>query len=68
MDGENISRIFKKMPVIECERLILRPMRVTDAEDVYDYAKRPDLTRYLLWSPHPFLAHTKEYQIGRAHV
>jgi len=61
MDGENISRIFKKMPVIECERLILRPMRVTDAEDVYDYAKRPDLTRYLLWSPHPFLAHTKEY-------
>ena len=61
MDDENISRIFKNMPTIECERLILRPIRVSDAEDVYDYSKRRDLTRYLLWQPHSHIGYTKEY-------
>ncbi len=61
MDNEMISRIFKNMPILECERLVLRPIRITDAEDVYDYSKRVDLTRFLLWSPHPYIAYTKEY-------
>ena len=61
MDIETIRRLFKNIPTIECERLILRSIKISDAEDVYDYSKRQDLTRYLLWSPHPYIAYTKEY-------
>jgi ribosomal-protein-alanine N-acetyltransferase len=49
------------MPEMTTERLLLRRMRVTDAEDMHRYACRSDVTRYLLWSPHPDLAYTREY-------
>ena len=52
---------FKHIPTIETQRLILRPMKVSDFEDMYDYAKREELTRYLLWSPHPSAAYSKEF-------
>lgn len=58
---ELICRIFAHMPELETERLILRRMRVGDAEDMYSYARRTDVTRYLLWSPHPDLLHTQDY-------
>ena len=61
MKKENLLHIFSRMPELETERLILRPMRVSDAPDMFDYAKRPDVTRYLLWSPHRDLAYTKRY-------
>jgi ribosomal-protein-alanine N-acetyltransferase len=49
------------MPELQTDRLILRRMRLTDAEDMYDYARRPEVTRYLLWSPHPDITHTRDY-------
>ena len=61
MRREDICRHFSRMPVIETERLILRPMSVMDAEDMYDYAKRRDVTEYLLWSPHPSVQYTRDY-------
>lgn len=56
-----IYRLFSSIPTIETDRLILRAMRVLDAEDMYAYAKREDVTRYLTWEPHPDIKHTKEY-------
>ena len=61
MRKESLFKIFAKMPIIETERLRLRPMRVSDAPDMFDYARRPEVTRYLLWSPHPNIEYTKEY-------
>ena len=61
MNGELLIYKFKHMPTLSTERLILRPMRVTDASDMYDYAKRPELTKYLLWSPHPSAEYSKEF-------
>ena len=61
MNREEIVQKFSKMPTIETERLILRPMRVSDAQDMYDYAKRSEVTTYLLWSPHPSRSYTEEY-------
>jgi len=61
MKKEAICRIFSHMPELQTERLLLRRMRVTDAEDMYDYARRADVTRYLLWSPHPDIGHTRDY-------
>ena len=61
MKFEKIKSIFSRIPVIETPRLLLRKMRVTDAKDMFEYAKRSDVTRYLLWSPHPNVDHTREY-------
>jgi ribosomal-protein-alanine N-acetyltransferase len=58
---EAICRIFSHMPELQTDRLILRRMRLSDARDMYDYASRPEVTRYLLWSPHPDIYHTEDY-------
>lgn len=61
MKKEQICRIFANMPTLQTERLILRPMRVFDAEDMFEYARREDVTRYLLWSPHPSVGYSRDY-------
>ena len=61
MKKEHICRIFSRIPELETERLILRKMRVGDEEDMYAYAKRSEVTRYLLWSPHPDIYYTRDY-------
>lgn len=61
MKKDAIFKIFCKMPTLNTERLVLRPMRVSDAYDMYEYACRPDVTKYLLWSPHDSIFLTKDY-------
>lgn len=61
MKKELICRIFSRMPELETERLILRRMRVGDEDDMYAYARRSEVTRYLLWSPHPDIFYTRDY-------
>ena len=56
-----IYRMFSAIPTIETPRLIMRGMKVSDTEDMYAYACREDVTRYLTWEPHPDMKHTKEY-------
>ena len=61
MKQEVIHHVFAHMPELATPRLTLRRMRVTDDADMYDYACRPEVTRYLLWSPHPDRVYTREY-------
>lgn len=61
MKKETLYKTFSHMPTLTTERLILRPMRQTDAEDMNRYARREDVTEFLLWSPHPSLAYTRDY-------
>ena len=61
MNKERLYGIFSNIPTLKTERLTLRQMHPIDAEDMYDYASREDVTRFLLWSPHPSLSYTKDY-------
>lgn len=61
MKRERICEIFSDMPILRTDRLILRPMQVSDAEDMFRYARREDVTTYLLWSPHPSRQYTEDY-------
>ncbi|MGM9683163.1 MAG: GNAT family N-acetyltransferase [Eubacteriales bacterium] len=61
MKKETILNIFTDMPRLKTERLLLRSMCESDAYDMYCYAKREDVTEYLLWSPHSSISYTKEY-------
>ncbi len=47
--------------VIETPRLILRRMSPHDKDDMYEYASRDEVTKYLLWNTHPDKEHTKRY-------
>lgn len=59
--SKKITKIFSKMPSLKTKRLTLRPMRVSDSYDMYEYACREDVTEYLLWSPHSSIGYTREY-------
>ena len=61
MKQELIHRVFAHIPELSTPRLTLRRMRIGDDADMYDYARLPEVTRYLLWSPHPDRAYTREY-------
>ena len=63
MKKDLIYRLFSHIPTIETPRLILRGMRVSDAADMYAYAKLPSVTEYLTWDPHTSVEETREYLI-----
>ncbi len=43
--------IFKNLPTLETERLILKKITKIYLDDVYEYRSDPAVSRYLLWSP-----------------
>lgn len=56
-----LTNLFKKIPDLTTDRLLLRRIRIADAPDMYEYSKDPDVTKYLLWDPHPNVEHTRNY-------
>ncbi len=61
MNRDEINRIFRDPPILETDRLVLRKMLKKDAADMYDYARRPEVTEYLLWEPHASQMYTYKY-------
>lgn len=61
MKKEKIFKVFTNIPTLHTERLSLRAMHPIDAEDMYDYASRPEVTKYLLWKEHKSVGYTKDY-------
>ena len=53
--------LFRSLPTLETNRLILRRMKVSDAQDMYEYSCLKDVTEYLLWSPHSSVKYTRNY-------
>jgi ribosomal-protein-alanine N-acetyltransferase len=58
---EDMLSLFIRMPTLETPRLLLRKIVVSDYQDMYDYSRRPETSRYLLWSPHSSPRFTKKY-------
>ena len=61
MKKELIYRVFTNPPELHTLRLTLRRLMVTDTADMYEYASRQDVTRYLTWHSHPDRDYTREY-------
>ena len=61
MKKETVYKVFSQMPTLKTKRLTLRPMHPIDAEDMFDYARRDEVTKYLLWSSHKNISYTKDY-------
>lgn len=61
MKKEIIYRVFSHLPELITPRLTLRKMLVTDTNDMFEYASRNDVTKYLTWYPHADRGFTREY-------
>jgi ribosomal-protein-alanine N-acetyltransferase len=53
--------VFKKYPILETRRLLLRRIEPLDARAIYRLAQDAEITRYVAWEPHKTLRDTKEY-------
>ena len=63
-DGEgrmHPAAYFASLPVLETDRLVLRPLRRRDANDIFSYASDPEVARYVLWDPHQSVSETRSY-------
>ena len=56
--------IFSHLPTLETERLILRPMRMSDARDLFAYAQDPEVSRHVLWDTHRSLGESRQFLRG----
>lgn len=56
-----ISHIYCNLPTLETDRLILRKVTLEDAEDIFYYGKREEVTKYVTWGTHKTLADTEEF-------
>jgi len=54
-------KIFKKIPTLETDRLVLKAISLNHLHDVYEYASDPTTSKYLLWMPHKNINDTKDY-------
>lgn len=45
---------------IETKRLILRPISLFDAKDMFEYASEPEVSKFLTWEPHKSIEDTLE--------
>lgn len=56
-----LSERFRRLPVLETPRLILRKVRRGDAPDLFAYARDPEVSRHVLWTAHQSLADSRAF-------
>lgn len=54
------QQVFGGVVSIETERLILRKLQRSDADDFYAYASNPAVSRFLPWEPHRSIEDTEK--------
>ena len=47
-----MNNLPDEIPALETGRLTLRKLNPGDAENVFEYASKPEVSEYLLWYPH----------------
>ena len=53
--------VFSHLPTLLTQRLILRPVRMSDAQDLYEYSRDPEVARHVLWDAHRSIHQTRNY-------
>lgn len=59
--GEKIRKVFKDPPELSSTRLIYKKILPENSADMYEYSRLPEVTRYLLWTPHVSITQTERY-------
>ncbi|MCJ1909013.1 GNAT family N-acetyltransferase [Planococcus ruber] len=57
----NAEKFYGNLPSIETERLILRGIKESDAEDLFAYASEPKVSRFMPWAAHRTIEDSKAF-------
>ena len=57
----NVDGFFHDLPELETGRLLLRKLRMTDAQDMYEYSRDPEVARHVLWDAHQSVGDSRGY-------
>ncbi len=55
------SDVYAHLPPLATPRLTLRAARMTDARDLYEYSRDPEVAHHVLWEPHASIHQTRGY-------
>ena len=55
-----MQKAFTSFPVLSTPRLILRDLRPSDLDDLYEYASDPEIDRYTPWDRYKSLDEARE--------
>lgn len=55
------SNLKWNLPSLETKRLLLRPVELSDAPAIFEYAKDPAATRFVTWDPHQSVSDSENY-------
>ena len=58
---QSFENLFYRVPPISTPRLLIRPARMSDAADLYEYSKDPEVARHVLWDAHRSIHQTRSY-------
>ena len=53
-------------PVLHSERTVIRPLQLSDAEHIFQYARNPNVSRTVTWDPHTSLGDSKAFILDYA--
>ena len=51
-ETDSVRQYLSNPPRIVTERLLLRPLEMTDAEAIYEYSRKPEVSRFLIFETH----------------
>lgn len=58
---EKLNNVFKDFNIIESERLIIRKLEISDAEDIFEFTSLNETSFFLTWHPHISKDETKQF-------
>ncbi len=58
---QTFQETFYQLPTLLTPRLIIRPARMSDAQDIYDYSRDVEVARHVLWDAHQSIHQTRGY-------
>jgi [ribosomal protein S5]-alanine N-acetyltransferase len=61
MNAVQPYQIFKNLPELETNRLLLRRLVLADAPDLFEVASNPEVTRSITWQTHRTLEDTERF-------
>lgn len=56
-----VDDTYPQMPIIETKNYLLRPARLNDAEDMFEYYKQSKVVEYLPMSSHKTVSDTRRF-------
>lgn len=58
---QNYQELLFNPPTIHTKRLLLRPVRMSDAQQIYEYSQDPQVALHVLWDAHRSIHQTRAY-------